>query len=100
MTKKTIDPLFAAFAKSAPALDLAFYLNYARRHAHEYSTRTVGIVADMAVMLAQLQGGSFKGSTAAQKRAVWAIISEFRGSIPQWWKSAVCESVETEVEAA
>lgn len=87
MAKQKIDPLFAAYAASAPRLDLLFYIEHADRHLAEYSARTLAIVDDMRALYATLTGPK-PGSTASQKRIVWQTIDRFKSSIERWYGNA------------
>lgn len=99
----TKDPIFAAFAQSAPRLDLAFYLTAIGRH---YDPAKLGptspaAIRDMVGLYMEITG-SKPGSTAAQKRKVWQAIDRLRSSYPalrnvhvdempigEWWPTAI-----------
>lgn len=82
MTTKTVDPLFAAYAASAPRLDLESYVTYAQAHRDEFSEATRQIVREMLTLLDTLYA---KPDQASSKRAVWTLIDRFKCSIPQWY---------------
>lgn len=78
------DPVFAAFAKTAPLGDLRAYLAYARKKIAQYHLpdATMAIVAEMFRLEMSLVAGV--GTTAQQKRQVWETIGRFKASIPGW----------------
>lgn len=93
--KKTVDPLFAAYAASAPRLDLAAYILYAGNHEAEYDIVTKAIVRDMLMLHAELSGPK-PGSVASQKRRVWQLIDRFKAATSPWrddqaaaWRTAI-----------
>lgn len=87
--KATTDPIFTAYAKSAPLLDLEFYIRYAGNHLADYTYQplTLAIMQEMYELRDRLMLPK-AGTTASQKRAVWALISRFKSSIPQWFGNA------------
>lgn len=87
MTKKTIDPVFAEYTRTAPLEDLRFYLRYAERRLMtlDLSDSTVTIVREMLALERELLGGV---PTPAAKARVWTLIPRFRSSIPGWAGSA------------
>jgi len=82
--KKTVDPLFAAYAASAPPLDLLCYIEYANRHRADFGPSTISIVEHMIALYNALTGLK-PGTTASQKKRVWAIIPAFRASLSNAW---------------
>jgi len=90
MSSTKIDPLFAAYAKTAPLLDLQFYLAKVDAYADRAGQDTAAIVDAMRALAAELSGNK-PGTTASQKRRVWAIIDRYRASMPQWYGDARTE---------
>lgn len=92
--KKVVDPMFVEYARTAPLHDLRAYLKYAQAHMEEYDITTTAIVREMVAYdailfeaIAPPVGSRTKaGSTAAQKRHVWNLISRFKSSIPHWYQ--------------
>jgi hypothetical protein len=81
--KKSVDPIFAAYARTAPLEDLNFYIRHAERFVAERDVpeRTLAIVAEMralAVDLCDVDG------TPGLKARVWALLDRYKGSIPGW----------------
>lgn len=84
MTKKTTtDELFAAYARTAPLLDLQFYLRRAEAKlvAFELPAATVSVIAEMATLEQQLAGVD---GTPSLKKRVWTLIDRYRTSFPGW----------------
>lgn len=91
MAAKKPDPLFAAYAASAPALDLLYYVTYAQRHRDEYTETTRAIVADMLAYLDVMNSQP----VSTQKRTVWTLIDRFKGSIPKWGNAGKGDDITT-----
>lgn len=78
MAKQPKDPIFAAFEKSAPRLDLRFYLQAIGRTAPERLKPGAGpVITDMVSLYVELTGDK-PGTTAAQRRRVWQIIPRYK----------------------
>jgi len=77
------DPIFIAYAKSAPREDLRVYVRYAERYLTTYDLpdQAVRVIADMSTLLAQLE--TIDG-TPAQRARVLSLITRFKASIPDW----------------
>lgn len=86
MTKKTIDPIFTEYARTAPLGDLTFYVRCAERHLMtlELSEQTVTIAREMVALEHKLTVSNSAGTPAANKTRVWTLISRFRSSIQGW----------------
>lgn len=82
--KTAIDPIFAEYARTAPRLDLQRYIHYASDNDHTFNAATIAIVGEMAALYVALSAGKVKGTPAAHKRIVWAVIARFKGSIAGW----------------
>ena len=82
--KTAPDPVFAAYAASAPRLDLRFYLDYASRHEADWSLETGQVINDMAALYIELSKPKPKIKGAAAKRAVWSLIDRYKASIRGW----------------
>lgn len=87
MTTKQTDPIFAACAKSAPRLDLAFYLLAASRtNPESFGDTTPIVIGRMADVYREITGPK-PGSTATQRRRAWQVIGQYKASIPQYWRA-------------
>ena len=86
--KPTVDPMFAAYAASAPRLDLRAYLDYASRHESDWTLETGKVVNDMAALYVNLSRikPTLKGTAA--KREVWRLIDAYKASIKGWHGTA------------
>lgn len=95
---KTVDPIYAAYTKSAPLLDLLFYIDHATRHEHEYSPATRAIMGAMRELAENMTAPKPRpATTAAQKREVWTLISAFKAS---WWGYGCVGTLQLAAEAA
>ena len=83
--KNKPDPVFAAYAASAPRLDLSFYFAYAtQKDRYKGSTpATQAIICEMACLLDSL-AGTKPGPLSARKRHVWQLIDRYKTSIVGW----------------
>ena len=82
--KTTSDPMFAAYAASAPRLDLRAYLDYASRHEADWTLETGKIVNDMAALYVGLSRVKPTMKGTAAKREVWRLIDAYKASINRW----------------
>ena len=79
----TKDPIFTAYAATAPLLDLRFYIRYATNHASEYRQPARMALDAMCRLEAAIVSGQVKGTPASQKRIVWAVIAAFKAAAVQ-----------------
>lgn len=80
---KTTDPIFAAYARTAPLEDLRFYLRAAERTLMEFELpeATLAIMREMTALEQDLAVVAFK---PAHKSQVWTLIDRYKTSIPKW----------------
>lgn len=79
---KTTDPIFLEFERTAPRLDLRFYLaSVARRNPATLGPTTPIAIADMVELYRELCGAR-PGSPASQKRRAWKAIDAYKASLP------------------
>lgn len=99
-TNKQTDPIFAACAKSAPRLDLAFYLLAAgRTNPDRFGENTPIVIGRMADIYREITGPK-PGPTGAQKRRVWQVIGQYKDSIPCYFHGDAGPVVDDDPEPA
>jgi rubrerythrin len=82
-TQTSTDDLFAAYARTAPLLDLQFYLRRAEQKLATFDlpAQTVAAIAEMSTLEQQI--ANVDGTPTLKKR-VWTLIDRYKTSFPGW----------------